>query len=443
MKYRKSMNHNYLVAEIPGEWEGDYQLEMLTENHINGLLPVERRLSEGREELYYEISSLQPLGRLYDHKVMKQKDAEALLKGILEACSALQEYMLSEDALVLDAGNLYVEPDSLKPSLLFQPWREVPFRQQMQQLAEFLMEHVEQNDTESAMWEYRLYKLVRNDNFVLSDIEKLLEEGRYTEETEEAEEKTTPGFLNPEADEEWQEIPEWKEERREEEKDGKGKKGILFPLIMLAVGFLLAAQILPLKSAAPRLVGIGFIAAATLMILLQLIRKGKEKTEPEEISSGRKHSREKEKQEEEKEEKAIKDWDFSSAFEGMEDTRNREEDTAGEEQEEDYGRTVFIGKADENAENVLVEKTHGKRYRMESFPFTIGKVKTCVDLPLNDRSVSRIHARILMQNGRAYLQDCHSTNGTFLNGIQLEAEEEVMLEPDDEIRFGRVCFCYQ
>ena len=129
------------------------------------------------------------------------------------------------------------------------------------------------------------------------------------------------------------------------------------------------------------------------------------------------------------------DYDISAAFADL-------EMPAEQPSKEDYGKTVFIGETDRPAENVLVEKGRGQRYPMERFPFTIGKVKNRVDLPLNDNSVSRIHARILMQNGRAYLQDCHSTNGTFINGIQLEAEEQVLLEKEDEIRIGRVRFSY-
>jgi len=89
-----------------------------------------------------------------------------------------------------------------------------------------------------------------------------------------------------------------------------------------------------------------------------------------------------------------------------------------------------------------VEKGKKKEYPIDHFPYTIGKRKDCVDLALTDRSVSRIHARIVQKNGRAYLQDCRSTNGTYLNGVQLEPEESVMLEREDEIEIGKVKFSY-
>lgn len=51
-------------------------------------------------------------------------------------------------------------------------------------------------------------------------------------------------------------------------------------------------------------------------------------------------------------------------------------------------------------------------------------------------TVSRRHARILVENGRALLEDMGSRNGTWLRGKRLEQTAE--LHDGDEIRLGRV-----
>ncbi len=410
LEYRKNMNHNYLAAKRPEQ--ADYQLEMLLENEIPGLLRAESRWDEGREEIYYEISSLQPLSRVFEHREIRQEEAKNLLRGVLSACTSLGEYMLKEDGLVLEADLLYVDPESLDCRMLFLPWDPQPFREQLLKLSEYLMEHAGQEDAEAAMWSYRLYRRLKNENFVLSELRELLEgEGIPTEnphKQERAERTETP---LPKDREEWmgglyeeEESPEegkaaadtpwWKrlfsgrkKQNGKAERKGKGKPG--------------GRQERPAGyDRGERTIGSG-----------------------EEKGSGSEESAEGE------------NYDLSAAFSDLEMLEEQPSDG-------DYGKTVFIGETDRPAENVLVEKGKGQRYPMERFPFTIGKVKNKVDLPLNDNSVSRIHARILMQNGRAYLQDCHSTNGTFINGIQLEAEEQVLLEKEDEIRIGRVKFIY-
>jgi pSer/pThr/pTyr-binding forkhead associated (FHA) protein len=53
---------------------------------------------------------------------------------------------------------------------------------------------------------------------------------------------------------------------------------------------------------------------------------------------------------------------------------------------------------------------------------------------IEDRFASGIHARIYSRSGSYYVEDMNSTNGTFLNGAQLDGEAR--LSDLDEIRIG-------
>ena len=55
---------------------------------------------------------------------------------------------------------------------------------------------------------------------------------------------------------------------------------------------------------------------------------------------------------------------------------------------------------------------------------------------LDDKSISRIHAKITEEKGCLYLEDCNSTNGTYLNGMPLDVNDHIMLEHGDEIKLG-------
>jgi hypothetical protein len=52
--------------------------------------------------------------------------------------------------------------------------------------------------------------------------------------------------------------------------------------------------------------------------------------------------------------------------------------------------------------------------------------------------VSRLHARIYVENGQYVLEDENSTNYTFLNRQRLTGKTPTPLHDNDEIRFGRV-----
>lgn len=115
------------------------------------------------------------------------------------------------------------------------------------------------------------------------------------------------------------------------------------------------------------------------------------------------------------------------------------------EQESDcYGNTVFFDER-KIAECKLYATDRGNKQHIElkKFPCTIGKMAGCVDYVLADNSVSRIHARFDKQGDRVLMTDMNSTNGTYKNGLRIQPQETVEIEPGDEVRFGNLNYCYR
>ncbi len=68
---------------------------------------------------------------------------------------------------------------------------------------------------------------------------------------------------------------------------------------------------------------------------------------------------------------------------------------------------------------------------------TIGR-KEGNSIVLLDQHVSGTHAEIIVRNNKVYLEDLHSTNGTFLNGKRISGK--VQLSNKDEIGIGKSVF---
>ncbi len=68
---------------------------------------------------------------------------------------------------------------------------------------------------------------------------------------------------------------------------------------------------------------------------------------------------------------------------------------------------------------------------------TIGRAPDNV-FTIDDVSVSSHHAQIAPSAGIFLLKDLGSTNGTMVNGTDLEPQTEYTLKPGDKIRFGHV-----
>ena len=113
--------------------------------------------------------------------------------------------------------------------------------------------------------------------------------------------------------------------------------------------------------------------------------------------------------------------------------------------EEEYGNTVFLDTTSYKKENKLYGTNKGNKYHidLDKLPCTIGKMAGSVDVVIKDSTISRIHAQLTNREGGIYVTDMNSMNGTFKNGLRLEPNETVLIEQGDELRFGRMTFCYR
>ncbi|GIV17638.1 MAG: hypothetical protein KatS3mg022_3073 [Armatimonadota bacterium] len=76
----------------------------------------------------------------------------------------------------------------------------------------------------------------------------------------------------------------------------------------------------------------------------------------------------------------------------------------------------------------------GNVYTLRPGVNTVGRLNA--DVLLSDPSVSRSHARIIVQNGAVTIEDVGSTNGTFVNGQKLTPQVAVPLSDGAEVTFG-------
>jgi hypothetical protein len=71
---------------------------------------------------------------------------------------------------------------------------------------------------------------------------------------------------------------------------------------------------------------------------------------------------------------------------------------------------------------------------------TIGRAAG-TEVQIEDTYASGRHARVFDREGRVYVEDMNSTNGTYVNGRRVSAQER--LRTDDRIRIGDTEFRYE
>lgn len=82
---------------------------------------------------------------------------------------------------------------------------------------------------------------------------------------------------------------------------------------------------------------------------------------------------------------------------------------------------------------------NGADYRLHAGRNVIGASPSC-DIIVDDEAVSGVHASIVYRNGRCHLKDELSSNGTFLNGTEIQ--EPCQLQNYDEVRVGNTILTF-
>ncbi|HEX6456454.1 MAG TPA: FHA domain-containing protein [Solirubrobacterales bacterium] len=79
---------------------------------------------------------------------------------------------------------------------------------------------------------------------------------------------------------------------------------------------------------------------------------------------------------------------------------------------------------------------HGRRFDLIG-GLSVGRSKEA-DVQIDDRYASSLHARVFSREGRFYVEDMNSTNGTLLNGATLQGEAELI--DGDSVQIGDTVF---
>ena len=85
----------------------------------------------------------------------------------------------------------------------------------------------------------------------------------------------------------------------------------------------------------------------------------------------------------------------------------------------------------------LVRRSNDEEIVISKPIFRIGKERAKVDYCITDNNtVSRVHATILIKDGKCYLTDNNSTNRTFINGNPVPVQTEMPLSNGDVLKFS-------
>lgn len=107
----------------------------------------------------------------------------------------------------------------------------------------------------------------------------------------------------------------------------------------------------------------------------------------------------------------------------------------------DAGETTILA---QNVNGGTLISAKGDKVTVNAAEFTIGRERSRVNYCISgNTNVGRVHAKIVVRNGQAFLVDLKATNGTFVNGVKCTPMQEVQLKSGDKIAFANEEYTYQ
>ena len=476
-KFYKDYKHNYMVLRCgQAVFLDTYSYKMLSMGKVQGLLRCSARYMNNEAYLYYEIGSAISLHQMYQHKKMGYEQIKGLLSDVEEIQAQLNKFFMEERDLVLQPEFLYYDFTLHKYRGVYYPEGEGTTEGYYEPLLDFLLEHVDTDKQPLTDAVYQFYEKGMEGSFSIGEALQLLEEtcGLPEESLEtampECGNRAGIDGMEPEEEVRWKPVSLPEENMLEDiatetftvkgkvpgEKKKRGTFGIFFSIFsLLGMIAALAVWYCYTLSQEEEMILFGCIAVmggCFLVGVIQFVRNwiGK-KTAKESKRTGAEEDTTEEFIDEEipSLEKVLdRDMNIAVARCGYPERKesNRETLTCRKEEQnpEEYGGTVFFEESVITGHKLYaLDKKNKKHIDFDKLPCTIGSLPGYADVVLDGKSVSRIHARLEREGDKVMLTDLNSTNGTFKNGLRMEPQETVQIEPGDEVRFGQICYCYR
>ena len=368
-----------------------YPVCMLTENEIPGFLSCRTEEIDRQLRFIYDITDMQTLRDAFRAGETGRERLVLLLRTLAEAMEMLDRYLLPADSLQLSPDLIFLDRNSGAVRLVCYPDRESSFTEQIQLFSEHLLSVLKNDDRDAVVIGYAFYQKCR-DSVITADGLRQLAQKRACRPLSSA--RGTAGHSEPETqlDADWL-FDAGSSKKKENDLLTGGKK----------TGWM--ERLLPFTSRCRR---------TTQKKKASLTRgiRGREKRR-----DGTGHRR-------------------TPARTGGTEDSGKEEHTvllSGEKAELSEFRAVLVP----------VRSRGQMPLRLFRDQSILGRNPAAADLVVASPLVSRVHARLLWQEGQYCIEDVFSKNGTWVNGIFLSPGSRQRLESGDELLVGDRKFRYE
>lgn len=428
ISYIKDGNRNTMIIKDIKIEKNDYKLQMVLNNHIEGLVPISVESINNETMLYYDISSKTQMSNMFTRKQMSGKELYIFIKDIKMLSERMSEYLLTLDNIIFDTDLIFFNRQKGKYEFCYISENKEDYQVNLRTLFDKLLEYIDHNDKEAVLIAYGIQQMTTNADFTLQDLLKCAFENiqEYKKEKSSSEKIRAEDIVKIDVEDKNENSKEKhgiRKKNKKEDKKGNKKENI--------------------KQNEKKNEKKNILKSITGMFK----RKDKYKTE--------------------------EDLDF---FDYLEEEDSFVAEESGTYKAEAYGEETYKKEMHKNAGDyfdnsiknfyvsnsqqfqedktmVLINPLLSKDIKLvavgteipinikpSNYPYIIGKSSSSSDFCIDSAVISRVHVRITEELGDFFVEDLNSTNGTFLNGEKLEPHKLLQIEVGDKITLANIDF---
>lgn len=387
------------VMEIALEAQTNhFGAEVLKYNEVEGLIGPKIRRIDQETRYAFGIGSMISLTELFDKKQIDSDEFEQIMEQIIHIFSQASEYFLDERDIVLIADYIFYDEQKKKLMAAYLDGYHGDVAEEISKILECFMDRMNHHDKELVFLIYGLHRISKDSHFTLS---------RFTEFIRESRQKRKSVVKSTKIVEEERKILE--EPIKEDKKETNYGKIIMFLAAGLAAFAAFVRSGIPYKAVSGEMDLLKMVSAVLILVAGEVYLIGKEL--------------------------------------GLTESEKERGDIVGYERttkliSDDLDKTVVLeqGNTSHIVVNLIPQDWQRQEIKIRKSPFFIGKDTTKAEGIIGEADISRIHAKIVMEESFVYIIDQESTNGTYINGTQIVPWERCNLRDGDTVGFSSIFY---
>lgn len=439
-----SISSSFIVIDISDENEdiNYFVNKMICENRIPGSLSFNIRNIDDKKQYAYNITDKKSLKDRFDTNEINYNEGHLILLKIKDMLKIMNEYLIDTSYLLIDPEYVFVDSLFKNIEFIICPIVFQETEKALSSFMEFILTKINHDDEKLVNMAYQVYSKVLEGDYSFKDInllfdnkrekEAAINDNRYNNILNNNNEKYNNRYNNEKNiynNEACQNNEYWEKSNdrgKGYDKKKGGGRGYKLPLLISSIIFTTLLGITIFINAygnrsfkryvknGSLLALIAISGAVTLLFLSAVIM--------EKYHNKKNHNK--------------GNYDKKNQDIGYDDKKVFKSINC-DNYKDAYFSAYNQNKTEEIRGNCILRSVHGRdSLDITKSPYIIGKDECRADGVIYSNAISRVHARIFIEDEEYLIEDMGSTNGTTLNGVSINANKAYLIYDGDVISFA-------